>query len=578
MQRRVPIRDSLPIDGQPRKRCAGPAIPVGDDMKLEGSKPRWLKGAECWNGGRRSRSGAPKRFNCFPVGSKNGNRTSTRRGSGPEVGKAVSVRALLWILELGMGIQNVEIKDSLVACQSSQGGEIRGSLLRLTRFAVVFETYNPASALRLSEVLSEFRIVVQDRTLYSGRAVVGSLVNAGLTVVCEATLDEGSWMDVAVTPDATRNGTLREQFKGFMHEWQKLYRVGSDYKLIVADMQSFFMDLRLWLDQVELSIRSSPSADRLLLERELAEESALPVIDSMNALFEEFEAVASRIEEPLKPAHRSYMRRQLHAWVLCAPFAHRAFYKPLGYAGDYELVNMMARNLPEGASLFAKVVNTWFVRQPPAQAHRNRIRYLVEQLVNETVRANAAGRDARIFNVACGPAQEVQQFLVEQPVCARTQITLLDFNQETLEYSRNALNDKMARHGRSVPLQFVRKSVQNILKESGRTIERSAQHQYDLVYCAGLFDYLSGQVCQRLMNIMYTWLAPGGLLIATNVEPANPLRHGMEHLLDWHLIYRTAPQLRALKPQGADADSVCVRCDDTGVNLFIEVRKPSHAV
>jgi extracellular factor (EF) 3-hydroxypalmitic acid methyl ester biosynthesis protein len=413
--------------------------------------------------------------------------------------------------------------------------------------------------------------------LYSGRTVVGNVVNAGLTIVCEATLDEASWTDVETAPANTGNGELRKQFEGFMHEWQKLYRVGSDYKLLVADMQTFFMDLRLWLDQVELSIRSSPSADRLRLERELAEEAAQPVIGSLNILFEKFEPIASRLEEELKPAHRSYMRRQLHAWVLCAPFAHRAFYKPLGYAGDYELVNMMARNAPEGASLFAKVVNTWFVRESPAQAHRNRIRYLVDQLTQETARASAAGRDARIFNVACGPAQEVQEFLAEQPVSARSNVTLLDFNEETLQYTRAALNDRKSRYGRNTTLHFIKKSVQYLLKESGRAVERQPQDQYDLVYCAGLFDYLSDQVCHRLLNIMYSWLAPGGLLIATNVEPANPARHGMEHLLDWHLIYRTAPQLAALKPRGAEADSACVRCDDSGVNVFLEVRKPGHA-
>ena len=464
-----------------------------------------------------------------------------------------------------------------MVCQTNQGIGIRGSLLRLTRFAVVFELYSPAIVLRLSEVLSEFRIIVQDRTLYSGRAVIRSLVDAGLTVVCEATLDEGSWMDVELNPAKGDAGKLREGFAGFMHEWEKLYKVGSDYKLIVADMQSFFMDLRLWLEQVELSIRSSPSSDRLKLEQTMAEEVAEPVIRSMNVLFEKFEVVADRLEEELKPAHRSYMRRQLHSWVMSAPFAHRAFYKPLGYAGDYELVNMMARNAQEGSSLFAKVVNTWFLRQPPAQAHRNRIRYLVERLLMETVRVNATGRDTRVFNVACGPAQEVQQFLIEQPISAHTHVTLLDFNEEALQYTRNAINDKMTRHGRSAPIHYIRKSVQNVLKESVRTIERPAQDQYDLVYCAGLFDYLSDQICQRLMNIMYTWLAPGGLLIATNVEPSNPLRHGMEHLLDWHLIYRTGAQLGALRPQGADADSVCVRCDDTGVNVFIEVRKPGHA-
>ena len=58
-----------------------------------------------------------------------------------------------------MSTENGEIKESLVVCQNNQSIEIRGSLLRLTRFAVVFEIYSPTIILRLSEVLSEFRIV-----------------------------------------------------------------------------------------------------------------------------------------------------------------------------------------------------------------------------------------------------------------------------------------------------------------------------------------------------------------------------------------------------------------------------------
>ena len=79
------------------------------------------------------------------------------------------------------------------------------------------------------------------------------------------------------------------------------------------------------------------------------------------------------------------------------------------------------------------------------------------------------------------------------------------------------------------------------------------------------------------MNIMHDWLAPGGLLIVTNVDPSNPMRKGMDHLLDWHLIYRTAPRLLSLKPRQAAADDTFVCSDDSGVNIFLEVRKPNHA-
>jgi len=450
------------------------------------------------------------------------------------------------------------IKESLVVFQSAQGLEWRASLSRLTRHQVAFEVYSPNGVLRLSEVLNDFKIVLNDRTLYSGRAVLSNQVNGGLSLVCEATLSEESWTDLELTRDLVGNGWLSHEFSNFIQEWQKLYKVQPEYKVIIADMQSFLMDLRLWLEQVELGVRSMPSGDRLKLEQDATHQIAQPVIPAVDVLFDKFEAIAGELEQEALPAHRSYMRRHLHPWVLTAPFAYRAFNKPLGYAGDYELVNMMARNTP-------------------AAAHRNRIHYLFEHLVRETLRANQAGHDARIYNVACGPAQETQQFLQEQALSSGASFTLLDFNEETLRYTESTLNGLKARHSRRTSLEFIKKSVHQLLKDSGRSIARAASSQHDLVYCAGLFDYLPDPVCQRLMNLMYEWLAPGGLLIATNVDPSNPMRHGMEHLLDWHLIYRTGPQLLALKPQAAPADCASVHADETGVNVFLEVRKPAHA-
>ena len=88
---------------------------------------------------------------------------------------------------------------------------------------------------------------------------------------------------------------------------------------------------------------------------------------------------------------------------------------------------------------------------------------------------------------------------------------------------------------------------------------------------------ITSRIWATQSDIMYDWVAPGGLLLVTNVEPSNPRRKGMEHLLDWHLIYRTGQQFRVLQPRQSPADWVAVRTDLTGVNLFLEVRKPDHA-
>ena len=101
---------------------------------------------------------------------------------------------------------------------------------------------------------------------------------------------------------------------------------------------------------------------------------------------------------------------------------------------------------------------------------------------------------------------------------------------------------------------------------------------YDLVYCAGLFDYLSDRICKKLMSIFYELVAPGGLLVATNVDAANPSRNWMEYVVEWHLVYRDRRILETLRPDTARPEDVAIKHDVTGVNIFIEVRKPKPNV
>jgi extracellular factor (EF) 3-hydroxypalmitic acid methyl ester biosynthesis protein len=182
-----------------------------------------------------------------------------------------------------------------------------------------------------------------------------------------------------------------------------------------------------------------------------------------------------------------------------------------------------------------------------------------------------------MFNLGCGPAQEVQHFLSAESISGSADFTLVDFNDETLSYVTQTLEDIRQAHRPEANLQFVRKSVHQILKDSTRPGAGFQVGGYDMVYCAGLFDYLSDRVCRRLLEVFYDLLAPGGLLVATNVDISNPSRSWMEYVLEWHLVYRDADQFVKLAPTKAPAGAAVVKSDDTGVNIFLEVRKPSHA-
>jgi extracellular factor (EF) 3-hydroxypalmitic acid methyl ester biosynthesis protein len=464
--------------------------------------------------------------------------------------------------------------ESRVTFQTAEGIKLHGALSRVTRHVAVFELYNPVVTPRFSEVLGEFTIVMQARTVYSGRAVVSKVLDAGIKVVCEATLDGTGWTDVNSELLIRHDGQIAGEFKTLVREWQKIYKLLPEFKVIIADMQTFLQELHLWLEQIETQLQALPIKEREQLERRTIDQIATEAIPLVNILFEQFEAVVEKISADQMPAHGRYMRQHLHHLVLTAPFAQRTFEKPLGYAGDYEMVNMITRNGFEGNSLFAKVLHGWFVRQPPAVAHRNRIKYLTEHLELETQRMIRSGGTARVFNFACGPAAEVQNFL-RSPLSEHAELILADFNAETLEYVSNILDAIKELVGRRTSVCLQQKNVYQLLRENQKP-PSSGKLQYDFVYCAGLFDYLTNHTCKQLMNIFYDLVAPGGLLVATNVEPSNPLRHGMEQLLDWHLIYRKEQEMRELTPSRAGKDDVVVRTDSTGVNLFMEVRKPAH--
>src|ERR1044071_6985029 len=140
-----------------------------------------------------------------------------------------------------------ELKDTLVVCQTHQGHQIRATTVRLTRHLAIFEVYSPFPLLQLSEVLNDFRILLNERVIYSGRAVVSNLINAGGVVVCEVHLED-SWVDF---DSITSNGssTLQGKFLEFMRSAQQSFHILPEFKLVVADMQIFLQDVRRWLDQ-----------------------------------------------------------------------------------------------------------------------------------------------------------------------------------------------------------------------------------------------------------------------------------------------------------------------------------------
>ncbi|HEX4349717.1 MAG TPA: hypothetical protein VH251_05000, partial [Verrucomicrobiae bacterium] len=180
---------------------------------------------------------------------------------------------------------------------------LHGVPVRMARHIAVFELFNPLVTPRLSEALADFKVSLNDRSIYAGRAVVQNIVNAGTKVVCEVALNEASWQEAEGSLANRPAGEIAEEFNLFLKDWQKFYKVSSEFKVVVADMQTFLHDLRLWLDKVELGLQTVPGPRREEREREILLALCTPALTAFASLFEKFEKLASATEPDARVAH-----------------------------------------------------------------------------------------------------------------------------------------------------------------------------------------------------------------------------------------------------------------------------------
>ena len=464
-------------------------------------------------------------------------------------------------------------KDSIVLCRNSHGDQVRGTLMNFSGSNVVFEVYNPFSILQLSEVLRDFQIVFGERVIYSGRCIVGGLVNTGFMYVVEATLVDP--LDVIDSMSLIRDKDKFAQEVGrFVSDWQSTNAIIPPFKLLISDMKAFLYELRSWSKQVDAALASEPPEEKDNLAADLANEISEPVAPILKQYFGELERLAdNEISPEQTPLHKAYSRRELHPLILCSPFIHRTYTKPLGYAGDYEMINQVLGDPRKGNLLFAKLVNQVTLSASPAEAHRNRITILTKLLETEAERTRDNNRPFKVMNVACGPAKEVRNFIRSSPDADRCNITLLDFSPEALAFCRKEMTRLKQLSGSNINEEYVEKSIDTLLRDSiklTKNKDMTPEVTYDFVYCAGLFDYLTDSVCTRLISLFYSWLSPQGLLAVTNIHPKNDAKNFMEYLLEWIVVHRDEAHLERLALVDGEKK---VFGDDTGVNIFLTVRK-----
>lgn len=459
------------------------------------------------------------------------------------------------------------LAGSFIGFRNSQGLEARGTLVRLSRQQVVFEVYNPYSIVQLSEVLTETRILRADREVYRGRAVVTGLMNTGLMLIVSASLVD-PWSDL----QGLKPGEIfRSYVHDFVADWEAANaRLIKPFQVAVGNFRNYLQELSRWLEHWETEAGLKDKATAPELVNEFVADVSHEASPRIAQLYAEFEEGAREIPSKVVSFHRAYAQRELHPLMMCSPFMHRAYSKPLGYAGDYEMVRMMLGEPFEGGSSFAKIVNAAALRHDAPSAHRNRIELLVDAITAEAKSASDRGQRLRALNIGCGPSDEVRRIVERDPIAGNIDFHLIDFNAETLAFVHTSLIPHVSEKSPRTRITTEQRSVHDLIKQSVEESKPVADATYDMVYCAGLFDYFRDTTCGFLLQMFHSWTRPGGLVLATNVAPNHSSVASMSLILDWNLELRDERGMLSLAPELQPAKTYV---DATGVNVFLTIRK-----
>jgi len=256
-------------------------------------------------------------------------------------------------------------------------------------------------------------------------------------------------------------------------------------------------------------------------------------------------------------------------------FLRRAFRKPLGYAGDYRMMEILQTAELSGETLYGRYLDLAAQENPMGVSVRRR-----SELVRSILRdACLAGPPLRVLSLACGPGMELRQLLREvDNFASPLEIVLVDQDEEALGACHQTLLRVIAERGDDPPvtisaLHFSLRQLVSPRTAAEKSLVAEGISGIDFLYSMGLFDYLPQPIARRSLNALYRLLGPGGRMLIGNLQRVPESVWPMEFGADWPLVYRNQQDMLDLvsglesEPDSVDMVRGAAHC------LFLQVAR-----
>jgi len=247
----------------------------------------------------------------------------------------------------------------------------------------------------------------------------------------------------------------------------------------------------------------------------------------------------------------------------------RSYAKPLGYPGDFEVMNQVYDWERKGTNVYEMLLHRLGLEV--AECIKTRME-VVRANIGKIVQEKGNARAARILSLGSGPAREVELFLGAGALKnKRAEFTLIDQYHAALSYAIEKTYPHVLNAKGQARVQCLNMSFTDILRGTGGLSTLPPQ---DMIYSVGLIDYLADRRAQALTRRLYESLAPEGLLIIGNMNDT-PLSNvwPMEFIADWNLYYRSDAEMTAWTA-GLQPASVWTELESTERVRLLFVRRP----
>lgn len=347
-------------------------------------------------------------------------------------------------------------------------------------------------------------------------------------------------------------------------------RIDPEYRRVCADVLHLLRRYRAALARLD------DKGDRQALADDAGSAEALSLCEER--MLPEWHGLWYRANELVDPvmkdpaalkATKRFTELVLTPEFMAGPIWRRCYEKPLGYPGDFVVMNYVYAWRRQGETAFGRLLHRIGLNALECVASRM---VTMRQTIAEVVAANPGGAAARITNVGCGPAQEVADYLQLNSLPRPVEFTLIDQDHEALSHAYRHIYPEVARLGGHAKVRCLNVSFNDLFR-AGQPFCRIPPQ--DLIYGVGLFDYLALRRAQALVAALFERLAPGGLLVVGNVKAAPT--SGLwptEFICDWSLTHRSKAEMYELA-EGLDPSMMEIKTDRTGLVYLLCLRKPS---